>query len=141
MLGGIALVLLFTTKLDATGRTIALVMAGVGLPIAAYKIHRALKLPAAVPLATVDTLPEGERATALRRLRAIFVGAMAILAAWTAYDLRTLDKGEVDSVSTFGPAAAVYNLLGFWPAVSLLPALGIVGAWGITRRLREAEKR
>jgi hypothetical protein len=137
-LGGVALVLLLVAKLDSTGRTLAVVMTGLALPVGAFKLWRAMKLPANARIrGTVDDLPVDEREGALRRLRTIFVVAIAILAAWTAYDLRRLEAGSTDYVFTFGPSAWLYQFLGFWPAVAFLPALGVLGAWTITRRMRQ----
>jgi len=140
-LGGTALVLLVVAKLDTLGRNIAIVMAGLGLPVGAYKLWRAMQLPPDRRVAgTVDDLPEEQREGALRRLRTIFAVAVTVLTAWTTYDLHRLETGSIDYVSTFGPSATLYQFLGFWPAVCFLPALGVLGVWGITRRMRAFRK-
>jgi hypothetical protein len=136
-MGGIGLVLLLVAKLDTFGRNAAVAFATVGLSVGGYKLWRALQIDRDATIPTADDLPVGERPQSLRRLRRIFAVAIAILSAWTAYDLWQLEYGTADHVSTFGPAALVYTWLGFWPAVSLLPALGALVVWSITRRIRK----
>jgi len=46
--------------------------------------------------------------------------------AFTLYDLLRLESREVESVRAWAPIALLYELLGFWPAVLLVPSL-----WGI----------
>jgi hypothetical protein len=141
-LGGTGAVLLLVSHLDRFGRTFAIVCAGAGLPFGAYKLWRALQIPPDVPMAgSVDNLPENEQLPALRRNRIIVTVLFSFLSAWTAYDLRQLDTGAVDSTSTFAPSVLAYEFLGFWPAVSVLPALTLLAWWVITRRMRQVSGR
>jgi hypothetical protein len=52
--------------------------------------------------------------------------AFPILAGKVAYDLRMLESWRTDSASIPIPIAMVYDDYGFWPAVCIVPAIGIV---------------
>lgn len=43
------------------------------------------------------------------------------LAVWVYHDLAAVDSGAVESVSVWWPVALLYEHVGFWPAVLLLP--------------------
>jgi hypothetical protein len=45
--------------------------------------------------------------------------------AWVFYDLWRLEHGVVESVRTWDVIVLLYETLGFWPAVLLLPAFGL----------------
>lgn len=47
------------------------------------------------------------------------------LGIWVFTDISALEAGTETTVRVWGPIALLYNNLGFWPAVCLLPALGL----------------
>lgn len=58
-------------------------------------------------------------ATSMLRALAVFG-----LGGWFYYELLQLESGEIESVRVWVPIAMLYDTLGFWPAVGLLPAIG-----------------
>jgi len=58
-------------------------------------------------------------ATSILRALAVFG-----LGGWFYYDLSRLESGEIESTRVWAPIAMLYDTLGFWPAVCLLPAIG-----------------
>jgi hypothetical protein len=55
-----------------------------------------------------------------------FGGAFAVLTVMTVLDLNALESGEVESVRLWAPIVSFYERFGYWPAVLLVPLLGIV---------------
>lgn len=89
----------------------------------------------------VDGLPPDERAPALRRTMWVGGIAFGLLSAWSAMALSAIERGEAERL--WGPVALVYRQLGFWPAVLVCPALGVLlvgSSWSKLRKL-EAEAR
>jgi len=62
-----------------------------------------------------------------------------IMSYWIYHDLSALESGAKKSVSVWGPAATLYESLGFWPAVLCLPALCLVGIGVASYRLEKAK--
>jgi hypothetical protein len=62
------------------------------------------------------------------------IGTFA-LGAWFFYDLLRLENGDVESVRVWAPMAMLYETLGFWPAVLLLPAIGLFITYKATSML------
>lgn len=60
-----------------------------------------------------------------------FGGAFLILSVMTILDLNALENGSVPEVSAWKPIASFYERFGYWPAVLLVPVLGIVCGWAI----------
>jgi antitoxin (DNA-binding transcriptional repressor) of toxin-antitoxin stability system len=111
---------------------------------AAYQVWKLRRAPAGEQVAiTVDGLPPADRVPALRR--ALWLGGTAAgaLSLWTAWALWTVETGPAENVTVWGPVAAIYRLLGFWPAVLTCPALLvlIVGSGGAKLRRLEEEAR
>jgi len=57
-------------------------------------------------------------------------------AAFMAYQLAQVEFGAARSATVWAPVALVYDLLGFWPAVLLLPALAVFIILSLGRKLR-----
>ena len=87
--------------------------------------------------ATLDDLPIEQRASALRRLMLLFGGAIIVCTGMTAYELVQVEYGGEERM-VWAPLAGLYDALGFWPAVLLLPALGLFGITAMARKLRAA---
>ena len=51
------------------------------------------------------------------------------LGIWVFYDLSRLESGAIESTRVWAPIAMLYESLGFWPAVSVLPAFGCLHVW------------
>lgn len=54
-----------------------------------------------------------------------------------AHDLHRLESKAVKEVHTWAPIAMLYELFGYWPAVLLLPVLGLAVALAILRKIRK----
>jgi len=110
-------------------------------------VYHAWKLRRAGPgeqiAMNVDGLAVAERARALRRVMWVGGSAAGALSIWTAWALWTVETGRSESVDLWGPVAVVYRYLGFWPAVLVCPALGvlIVGSGWAKMRKSEAAAR
>jgi hypothetical protein len=87
----------------------------------------------------IDQLPPEKRAAARLRLMLIISLAFIPAEAFTLYDLLRLESHEVESVRVWAPIALLYELLGFWPAVLLIPSLWgiIIGLLMLRVRLRQ----
>ena len=140
VVAGVALVLLLVGNLDKLGRTIAIIALLLGIVLGAYRLCRALRLSAEAAVRTVEDLPVSEQEGALRRLRFIFAITISAFTVWTTWDLYRLDQGTIGYVTTFGPSATLYAMAGFWPSVTVLPVLGALGFWHLTRRIRQARQ-
>jgi len=121
---------------------IFLVLFGIGLlGWGAFSLWRHRKLDPTTPVYTIDDLPVDQRVRALRRMILIIPIAFTPLAAFVGYELAQLEYGGATSVRVWSPVAFVYNHFGFWPAVLLVPAAGLllimVLAWKL-RTIREA---
>ncbi len=66
-----------------------------------------------------------------------FGAAFVVLTAFTVSDLNDLESEAVSSVSVWAPIAFVYEHFGYWPAVLLVPALGVVSGGGLCWRLMQ----
>jgi hypothetical protein len=88
----------------------------------------------------VDGLPPAERAPALRR--SMWLGGIGagVLSAWSAVALWSLESGQAERADVWGPVAAVYERFGFWPAVLLCPAFGVLIVGSAWTKLRKLEK-
>jgi hypothetical protein len=122
-IGGFALVFHIDTLGLVLGGAIAGVLAIRGLleMRAARKSH-----PKSVVYTDLNAAPPDVQVTTLRRLIPLSIVAFTALSAWTAYDLIRLEQHEVESVRLMVPVSPVYQAFGFWPAVLLWPALGLL---------------
>jgi hypothetical protein len=66
-------------------------------------------------------------------------GALTMLAvgAFVFFQLSRLENGDADSVRVWGPIAAAYHLVGFWPAVCIAPTISLYMASLAVRRALE----
>jgi len=71
--------------------------------------------------------------------RLIFIGGpiLLFLSFWIIYNLNKLESGEVASVSIWSPIATLYETIGYWPAVLIIPALGLFVVLGNVKKINE----
>jgi uncharacterized membrane protein len=69
--------------------------------------------------------------------RAAFLGALGAigLSLWSAHQLLQLEHHQMDSVRVHWLIALLYENLGFWPAVLVFPALGVLAVVSIARKI------
>ena len=72
---------------------------------------------------------------AQRRRRSVLwngylIAGLAVLEFILYFQLKGLESGQVESVRVWAPVAAMYKLAGFWGAMSVLPALGVLALLG-----------
>ena len=48
---------------------------------------------------------------------------------WVFCDLTAFESGAEEDVRVWAPVAALYEYFGFWPAVLLLPSMGVFALW------------
>ena len=126
---------------DALGFYFALVFGTVCLGLGALQLWRfSVADPKTPPYPTVDDLPLQKRAGALRRLMLVFGAVIILGSAVTTYQLLQLAYGWEEKVSVWAPVADLYNHFGFWPAVLLIPAIGLLGLVEAARKLRAIRK-
>src|SRR5262245_1919352 len=92
----------------------------------AFGLWRHSRSDPAAPVYTVDDLPVDQRVRALRRFMVLVPIGFTPAAALMGYELMRVEYGWARSVSVWAPVAFVYNSLGFWPAVLLIPVLGLL---------------
>ena len=67
---------------------------------------------------------------------------MAGVGVWVFFQLSKLETGDANVVRVWAPVAAAYNLVGFWPAVCILPTLAAyMGFLAAKRALESASPR
>jgi hypothetical protein len=97
------------------------------------------------PLDTVTRIPDlapvSEQARYYRRMLWLTAVAFPPMTVWMAYDLRRLESGAAEHLSISAPIAVVYEHFGFWPAVLVLPGLGILCFLVCVRKLRKLRSR
>ena len=136
----LALVIADAAK-DAFGLYFALIFGTVCLGIGAFQVWRFSVADAEIPpYPTVDDLPLQKRAGALRGLMLVFSAVIILGTAVTTYQLLQLAYGWEKKVSVWAPVADLYNHFGFWPAVLLIPTIGLVGIIEAARKLRAIRK-
>jgi hypothetical protein len=106
------------------------------LGMGAFQLWRLARDGPKTTLYSIDDLPLEKRARALRRLILLFGAAVVVGTAFTVYQLVQVEYGWSERVTVWGPIAGLYRLLGFWPAVLFIPALGLVGLAEMARKLR-----
>ena len=62
--------------------------------------------------------------------------AFGLLSAFTAYQLVQLEYGGAQGVTVWTPIAWIYDSLGFWPAVLVVPTFTLLVIAGLARKLR-----
>ena len=107
-----------------------------GLGYGAFSLRRHWQQDPTTPVPTVDDLPpvEGARQT---RLAMWVLGTISVMAtAFMAYQLVQVEFGSARRVTVWAPVAMMYDFFGFWPAVLLVPALGLLILFSLARKLR-----
>lgn len=107
-----------------------------GLAFGALFLWRHWQQDPATPIQTVDDLPPAEGARQTRNFMWIVGIVLTLGAAFMAYQLAQVEFGSARSATVWAPVALAYDLFGFWPAVLLLPALGVVIILALARKLR-----
>src|SRR6266700_3726623 len=116
---------------------IFLVLFGLGLlSWGIFSLWRYSKLDPTAPVYTIDDLPLDQRVRTLRRMILIIPIASTPLAAFVGYELAQVEYGWAKSVRVWAPVAFLYNNFGFWPAVLLVPAAGLLLIMALTWKLR-----
>ena len=116
---------------------IFLVLLGLGLlGWGIFSLWRHSKLDPTAPVHTIDDLPVDQRVRTLRRMILIVPIALTPLAALVGYELAQLEYGWAKSARVWAPVALIYNNFGFWPAVLLVPAAGLLLIMMLAWKLR-----
>jgi hypothetical protein len=128
----------FTSGEPADLQTVAL-LGGLGvafLGYGAFALRRQLKQDPTTPVYTVDDLPAAEGARQTRRIMWLLGTILTFGSAFMAYQLAQVEFGGAPSATVWGPVALMYELFGFWPAVLLVPVLGVLILFSLARKLR-----
>jgi hypothetical protein len=132
--------ILFEREGDTFRTVLVLAASGVLAIIGALYVWRwRQSAPAAdaEPAASAARAPEPAQVERLRRVLWITPFIFAALTAIIVSDLCNLESGEVNSVRLWAPVAMIYDHLGFWPAVLIVPVGGIVLIGAGLRKLRK----
>ena len=134
----VALVLWFNSgqPVETEGVVILGLLGLGGLAFGAFFLWRHSRQDPTAPIQTVDDLPPAEGARQTRNLMWIVGVVLTLGAAFMAYQLAQVEFGAARSATVWAPVALVYDLLGFWPAVLLLPALAVFIMLSLARKLR-----
>jgi hypothetical protein len=138
---GLLVAMFLSPPTDELGLEATLFLGAVGLFVlgfGAWSFRRHSRRGPTAPRKTwtVDDLPLEERAAAVRRLTLLFSAAAIVGSGFTLYQLVQLELGWAQRVTVWAPIALLYDFLGFWPAVLLVPALGLLGIIGMASKLR-----
>ena len=79
----------------------------------------------------INLLPPAERVGVIRRNLLGIAIVFPLLSSWVIRDLNKLEAGLAEEVRVWWPVGVVYEGLGYWPAVLILPIVGatIVIVW------------
>lgn len=114
----------------------------VGIGYGAYALRQRSRQNPTAPIQTVDDLPPAEGARQTRNGMWVIAVITVLGTAFMVYQLVQVEFGAARSVTVWGPVAMMYELFGFWPAVLLVPALGLlliaVMAWKL-RAIKESQ--
>jgi hypothetical protein len=123
------------------GGTMATITAGAIWLYGGLQLWLARRTPLAerYPSRYVDpnTLPLPDRVRYFRRLLVLGLIVFPLLSAWVAYDLNQLESGSAPRVDLWAPVGFVYARLGYWPAVLMVPSLGVTLIVIMTVKLRQ----
>jgi hypothetical protein len=108
----------------------------VGLGYGAFSLRRHWQQDPTTPVQTVDDLPPADGARQTRRAMWLLGTISVAGAAFMAYQLVQVEFGSAQRVSVWAPVAMMYDFFGFWPAVLLVPALGVLILFSLARKLR-----
>jgi hypothetical protein len=123
------LVVLIRFPLDAFGELIASAMFAGCMLLAAYnfwQIHALNEKTAEPPKAVSSQVAAKRQAQFYRCLLWIVLIAFPVIGSSIAVDLYQLDFGTSHQVVIPGPIVQVYENFGYWPAMLVVPALGMV---------------
>jgi hypothetical protein len=128
--GGVMTFILVTKPQDGAGVALFGGLALLFFALAAWRIRKALR-PAegATVIEAADGLshlPPDEQVAKVRRLRLIALGATWAFGAWAYVRLSAFERGDVAPERLWAPIAFLYNWLGLWPAVLVLPLVGVI---------------
>jgi len=79
-----------------------------------------------------------------RMIRQAMWGVSIVIGLWgalEAYELMRLELGWADRVPLWQPVGDIYAAFGFWPAVLLVPGLGLLAILSLARKLRTLKER
>jgi len=123
-------------EVDGVGVAFLMIFAGCFLLISAFhfwQYRRTAGASSAVP--THQATVHAESRSLKRWLLAtilFFPPATAIVA----YELHRFESGTIDEIRLWVPVAAMYESLGYWPAVLVVPAIGVLGVLVFLNQLR-----
>lgn len=134
VLGGIP----FVNETDSEGRIISFTFAGFCILMGIFNLWRSRR---ASPSDTVTKIPEltlvPDQARYFRRMFWLSIVVFPAMTVWVAYDLHRLESGVVERIRIWWPASLVYDHFGFWPAVLLLPVIGLICTFVFIYKLRK----
>lgn len=107
--------------------TVALIAGVVIFGIVQYRL--ALRTPSGavfVQHPDVNTLPVPERRPFMKRQLAGAAVFFPLFSLWVWKDLNLLESGAAETVRLWLPIGLIYEHLGYWPAVLVLPSMGVV---------------
>jgi hypothetical protein len=134
---GVAFPVISLIKQDEQLDTLMFAAIGLGfVGLGGFLLWRHSRLNPARPIQTVDDLPPAEGARQTRNALWFFGIASLLGTAFMTYQLTQLEFGSAQRVTVWAPVAIAYSLLGFWPAVLLVPALGLGIIAILARKLR-----
>ncbi|MBK8562476.1 MAG: hypothetical protein IPN76_03800 [Saprospiraceae bacterium] len=116
-------------------------IAGIGIVLfLAYKAYTCFRGEAPPKLTDLGEKP-AETATVADHIafhkKLIFIGGsiLLFLSIWIIHDLNKLESGEIESVRIWAPIAMLYEILGYWAAVLIMPALCLFVVFANLRKI------
>jgi hypothetical protein len=122
------------------GSLVVGLLGAAGVALGGFLAWRHSKQDTTAPM-TLDDYPLEEQPRQLRRYIWITGLGTTLISAWIAYKLIQLESGAARSVSVWFAVADVYESFGFWPAVLVAPALGLLGLLALGWKLRSVRQR
>jgi hypothetical protein len=141
LVGVVLLSLPLWMEVDETGLWIGLGLSAFVILVGLYDLRKARRIDPDETFLTLDDLPLADQAAHVRRVMLIVGVLMPLVAAHHAFELYRLETGAVESVRLVVPVGFVYETLGFWPAVFVLPVLTVAGLAAMAVRLRRIRRR
>ncbi len=122
--------------MELEGVAILSLIGVVGIGYGAFALRRHTQQDPTAPIQTVDDLPPAEGARQTRNGMWVIAIVTVLGTAFMVYQLAQVEFGTARSVTVWGPVAMMYEFFGFWPAVLLVPALGLLLIAAMARKLR-----
>ena len=130
IVGGVAIFILVTKPQDGAGVALWGGLALLFLGLGTWRIRRALRPAESSTIEEaadgLSHLPPDEQVAKIRRLRLIALVATWAFGAWAYVRLSAFERGDVPPERLWAPVAFLYNWLGLWPAVLVLPLVGVI---------------